>query len=82
MVALKPFASPQRAIHSFHRDVHGDWYVKLECGHHQHTRHNPPWINRAWVENSFGRMAMLGTLLPCPHCARLIDTNQSGTGVL
>ncbi|HUX83356.1 MAG TPA: DUF3565 domain-containing protein [Halothiobacillus sp.] len=70
--------SPRRAIRSFHRDVLGDWYALLECGHRQHTRHNPPWTNRAWVESSFGRMTMLDTLLPCPHCAQLVAASPHG----
>ena len=60
---------PLRAIRSFHRDAEGHWFARLECGHHQHTRHNPPWINRPWVEQSLGRIAMLGSPLACRKCA-------------
>ena len=61
--------APLRAICSFHRDAEGHWYARLECGHNQHTRHDPPWINRPWVEESLGRIAMLGTTLACRKCA-------------
>ena len=61
--------APPRAICSFHRDTEGHWFARLECGHNQHTRHDPPWINRPWVEHSLGRIAMLGTTLACRKCA-------------
>lgn len=60
---------PSRAIRSFHRDAEGHWFARLECGHNQHTRHDPPWINRPWVVHSLGRITMLGSLLACRKCA-------------
>ena len=60
---------PLRAIRSFHRDAEGHWFARLECGHNQHTRHDPPWINRPWVPSSLGRIAMLGSELACRKCA-------------
>ena len=60
---------PLRAIRSFHRDGEGHWVARLECGHNQHTRHDPPWINRPWVEHSLGRVTMLGSELACRKCA-------------
>ncbi|MHB1229796.1 MAG: DUF3565 domain-containing protein [Halothiobacillus sp.] len=69
MTASVNDCAPERAIHSFHRDNHGDWFARLECGHHQHVRHNPPWIDRSWIESSFGRMVMLGQHLTCIKCA-------------
>lgn len=64
-----PASAPARAICSFHRDTQGDWFARLTCGHHQHVRHNPPWIDRQWVEHSYGRMVMLGQYLTCIKCA-------------
>ncbi|HZJ82009.1 MAG TPA: DUF3565 domain-containing protein [Guyparkeria sp.] len=61
--------APLRLIRSFHRDAEGHWFARLECGHHQHTRHNPPWIERPWVVQNHGRAAMLGTPLACRKCA-------------
>ena len=60
---------PLRAIRTFHRDAEGHWFARLECGHNQHTRHDPPWINRPWVPSSLGRIAMLGRELACRKCA-------------
>ena len=45
-----------------------DWVAELACGHNQHTRHNPPWINRPWVMSETGRKSMLGYLLNCKKC--------------
>ncbi|MFN2380951.1 MAG: DUF3565 domain-containing protein [Guyparkeria sp.] len=60
--------APPRSIVSFHRDAEGHWFARLDCDHNQHTRHDPPWINRPWVVHSLGRIAMLGTTLPCRKC--------------
>lgn len=57
------------AIVSFHRDELGDWFARLACGHHQHTRHQPPWVNRPWVETQTGRQSMIGKKLVCKKCA-------------
>ncbi len=59
---------PERAIVSFHKDEQGDWFARLECGHHQHTRHDPPWTNRPWIETESGRVGMLGERLRCKKC--------------
>lgn len=58
------------AIVSFHRDELGDWFARLACGHHQHTRHQPPWINRPWIETEAGRRSMVGKALVCKKCAQ------------
>ena len=58
----------QRPITGFHRDEHGDWVAQLDCGHDQHVRHRPPWINRPWVETAEGRASTLGRLLECVKC--------------
>lgn len=57
-----------RKIVSFHQDDEGHWVAKLECGHNQHVRHNPPWINRPWVITPEGREAALGVELDCKKC--------------
>jgi hypothetical protein len=36
----------QRKIIGFHQDEEQDWVADLECGHQQHVRHTPPWLNR------------------------------------
>jgi hypothetical protein len=58
-----------RRIVGFHLDEAGDWVAELECGHGQHVRHRPPWINRPWVVTPAGRKAKLGATLPCKLCA-------------
>ena len=57
-----------KAIIGFHKDQHEDWVAELDCGHYQHTRHNPPWINRPWVESETGRQRALGQKLNCKKC--------------
>jgi hypothetical protein len=57
-----------KCIIGYHLDELRDWVAELECGHDQHVRHNPPWINRPWVENQEGRKRMLGRKLPCKKC--------------
>ncbi|KXI30919.1 DUF3565 domain-containing protein [Paraglaciecola hydrolytica] len=58
----------QQAIVAYHQDEQHDWVAELACGHFQHVRHNPPWINRPWVTTVDGRNAMLGFLLNCKKC--------------
>ena len=41
------------------------------CWHDQHVRHNPPFINRPWVETVPGRRDKIGSLLDCVRCDRL-----------
>lgn len=60
--------SMKRKIVGFHEDEDGDWVARLECGHQQHVRHRPPWINRPWVETIDGRNAALGQELECGRC--------------
>src|SRR5450755_2179585 len=38
-----------RKIVGYHLDERFDWAAKLECGHQQHVRHDPPWNTRHWV---------------------------------
>jgi hypothetical protein len=58
----------QRRIIGFHRDEEQHWVADLECGHPQHVRHNPPWINRPWVMTEQGRAEALGSTLDCRKC--------------
>jgi hypothetical protein len=57
-----------RRIVGYHQDEHGDWVAELDCGHTQHVRHNPPWVNRPWVVTPAGRAEKLGQILPCKRC--------------
>ncbi|MDZ7750444.1 MAG: DUF3565 domain-containing protein [Gammaproteobacteria bacterium] len=60
----------KRAIVGYHRDDEGHWVARLACGHDQHVRHQPPFIQRPWVTNPGGRTAHLGTTLECLKCQR------------
>jgi tellurite resistance-related uncharacterized protein len=59
-----------RVIRGFHQDTQGDWVAELDCGHHQHVRHQPPFTLRPWVTTVEGRQGRLGQLLDCPPCER------------
>ncbi len=61
----------ERPITGFWHDEQGDPIAILSCGHPQHVRHNPPFINRPWVTTEQGRSSMLGTVLNCIRCDRL-----------
>lgn len=58
----------KRKITGFQQDEEGDWVARLACGHRQHTRHRPPWINRPWVVTAAGRQAAVGRELACVKC--------------
>jgi Protein of unknown function (DUF3565) len=58
----------QQAIVGFHQDEEAHWVAELACGHFQHVRHNPPWIERPWVITEAGRAAVLGSPLDCKKC--------------
>jgi Protein of unknown function (DUF3565) len=58
----------RRKIVGFHLDERKDWVAELECGHQQHVRHNPPWMNRDWVMTGEGREEHLGHQLICLAC--------------
>jgi tellurite resistance-related uncharacterized protein len=60
----------QRAITGFHRDAEDEWVAELACGHGQHTRHAPPFQERAWVTTEAGRAAKIGSALACLRCDR------------
>ena len=58
----------KQAIVGYHKDELGDWVARLICGHFQHVRHAPPFINRPWVESEAGRNDMIGYQLTCKKC--------------
>lgn len=58
----------KRAIAGYQKDDVGDWVARLECGHNQHVRHNPPWQIRSWVNSEEGRQQNIGALLDCKKC--------------
>jgi hypothetical protein len=55
-------------ITGYHRDGEDHWVAELRCGHDQHVRHEPPWMERPWVVTAEGRSAKLGTQLECVKC--------------
>ncbi len=58
----------KRRIIGFHQDEMLDWVADLDCGHRQHVRHNPPWMNRPWVVTAGGREKFIGSILNCKVC--------------
>ncbi len=58
----------QQKITDYHQDEEQDWVARLTCGHFQHVRHKPPFINRPWVISVEGRQSMLGQQLECKKC--------------
>ncbi|HYW35953.1 MAG TPA: DUF3565 domain-containing protein [Balneolaceae bacterium] len=60
----------KQSIIGFQKDEEGDWVARLECGHTQHVRHNPPWMNRPWVTTEKGRKGRIGHKLNCKKCDR------------
>jgi len=59
-----------RPITGFHRDDERHWVAELSCGHPQHTRHDPPLVEREWVRTEEGRASRLGVSLDCLSCDR------------
>lgn len=58
----------KRKIAGFRLDEEKHWVARLECGHNQHARHQPPWVNRPWVTTEEGRAAAIGKELECKKC--------------
>ncbi len=58
----------EQKVIGFDKNDDGDWRAKLECGHYQHVRHNPPLITREWVLTESGRKQKLGKTLICKKC--------------
>jgi tellurite methyltransferase len=59
-----------RMIVAFHQDKEHHWVADLDCGHAQHTRHDPPFFPRPWVLNEDSRTNYIGTQLDCVRCDR------------
>lgn len=57
-----------QSITGYHKDEENDWVAELLCGHFQHVRNNPPFINRPWVTTKVGRCSMVGHKLNCKKC--------------
>ncbi|MEO8627390.1 MAG: DUF3565 domain-containing protein [Betaproteobacteria bacterium] len=66
----------RKRIVGYHQDEELHWVAELECGHDQHVRHQPPWVNRAWVTTSAGRNERLGELLDCKKCETTVGRNE------
>jgi tellurite methyltransferase len=60
----------QRTIKGFVQDDLGDWVALLDCSHRQHVRHDPPFVERAWITSAEGRAAHVEQMLECPLCDR------------
>ncbi|MDJ0778721.1 MAG: DUF3565 domain-containing protein [Gammaproteobacteria bacterium] len=60
----------KQSIVGFHLDELEDWVAELACGHDQHVRHRPPFVERPWVTTRAGRESMLGASLDCLKCDR------------
>jgi hypothetical protein len=58
----------KQRIVGYHVDAEGHWIAKLECGHQQHVRHAPPFIERPWVVTEEGRASRFGEELNCTEC--------------
>jgi hypothetical protein len=58
----------KQKIADYHKDEENHWVARLACGHFQHVRHDPPWMNRFWVTTSEGRNTMIGFELECKKC--------------
>ena len=58
----------EKRIAGCEQDEEQHWMAELECGHHQHLRHQPPWTNRPWVITAEGRASHLGKILDCKKC--------------
>lgn len=61
----------QRRITGFGLDEEGERFARLDCGHRQHVRHRPPFVERPWAESEAGRTGMIGEVLDCLRCDRL-----------
>ena len=58
----------KRKIVGYHLDAENHWLAELECGHGQHVRHAPPFVERPWVTTEEGRASRLGQELNCVQC--------------
>jgi hypothetical protein len=58
----------QRRVVDFYQDEEMHWVARLDCGHSQHVRHDPPWMERPWVLTDIGRASRIGSLMECKLC--------------
>jgi hypothetical protein len=65
-------------IVGYHRDDEAHWVAELRCGHNQHVRHDPPWINRPWTTHVEGRRSVLGRELACRKCDQGLPRDWHG----
>jgi hypothetical protein len=63
-------------IVGYHLDGEGYWVAELSCGHWQHVRHRPPFVERSWVLTEAGRAAYIGHPVEYPQC--LLESRQKG----
>jgi hypothetical protein len=57
-------------IVGYHQDEAKNWVAELSCGHRQHVRHRPPFVERPWVLTEAGRAAKIGHAIVCAECVR------------
>lgn len=57
----------QRII-GFNQDDEDHWRAKLECGHYQHVRHDPPLTIREWTLTESGRAERISLAVECRKC--------------
>lgn len=57
-----------RKIAGFGQDQELHWFARLDCGHRQHVRHDPPLVSRPWVITQQGRDQFVGNELDCLRC--------------
>jgi hypothetical protein len=69
----------QRHVIGFYQDEETHWVARLECGHGQHVRHNPPWSMRPWALTETGRASQIGNLMECKLCDEKTDGAASRT---
>ncbi|WP_083682150.1 DUF3565 domain-containing protein [Archangium sp. Cb G35] len=58
----------KQPITGFHLDEENHQVADLACGHRQHMRHDPPWMERPWILTEEGRRSRLGIELECKRC--------------
>jgi Protein of unknown function, DUF488/Protein of unknown function (DUF3565) len=61
---------PASTIVGYHQDEEKHWVAELSCGHQQHVRHRPPFVDRPWVLTESGRLEKIGHSIACTECAR------------
>ena len=61
---------PSSTIVGYHQDEEKHWIAELSCGHQQHVRHRPPFVERPWVLTPSGRAEKIGHPIACAECAR------------